>query len=255
MLFRLKLGLFIVGGLAFFVAAVFIIGKQRNYFDPMFRLRTTFKNVSGLEVGSNVRFTGINVGTVENIVINDTNTVRVDMLIKKDVQQYIKTDCVAMIGSSGIVGDRILSITQGTSASPAVKDDEMIASKEPIETDTIISDLKETVDKANTFVNKANTFISEAQKIVTKVNSGSGTVAKFLNDPKMAKNINQTVINIRDGTKAFDQNMEAAKDSFLLRGAYRRQAKREAKERKAAEKAAQQKLEEQQRQNERTASK
>ncbi|PIR19843.1 MAG: organic solvent ABC transporter substrate-binding protein [Deltaproteobacteria bacterium CG11_big_fil_rev_8_21_14_0_20_47_16] len=242
MLFKLRLGLFIVGGLAIFVAAVFIIGKQQNYFDQMFRLSTTFKNVSGLEVGSNVRFTGINVGTVENIVIYDTSTVRVDMLIKENVQKYIKTDCIAMIGSSGIVGDRILSITQGSSAAPHVKDGEMIASKEPIETDTIISDLKDTVDKANKFVDKANTFVTGAEQIVNKVNNGHGTAAKLLNDPKMAQNINQTVINLKDATKTLDENMVAAKDSFLLRGAYRRQAKKEARARRIAEKQAAQAL-------------
>ena len=120
--FKVRLGLFIIGGLVIFVIAIFIIGKQENLFDPVFKITTTFNNVSGLEAGSNIRFSGINVGTVDNIrIINDT-TVRVDMLIKTSVQQFIKNDCEAGIGSAGIIGDRILIITQGSEGAPLVKD-------------------------------------------------------------------------------------------------------------------------------------
>ncbi len=120
--FKVRLGLFIIGGLAIFIIAIFIIGKQENLFDPVFKITTTFHNVSGLEAGSNIRYSGINVGTVDDIkIINDT-TVRVDMLIKRSVQQFIKNDCEAGIGSAGIIGDRILLITQGSEDAPLVKD-------------------------------------------------------------------------------------------------------------------------------------
>jgi phospholipid/cholesterol/gamma-HCH transport system substrate-binding protein len=45
--FKFRLGLFVSGGIALFVIAIFIIGKQRNLFDPVFKLTTTFYNVSG----------------------------------------------------------------------------------------------------------------------------------------------------------------------------------------------------------------
>ena len=70
--FKFRLGLFVSGGIALFVIAIFIIGKQRNLFDPVFKLTTTFYNVSGLQVGNNVRLGGVNVGTVDNItILND----------------------------------------------------------------------------------------------------------------------------------------------------------------------------------------
>jgi len=81
--FKVRLGLFIAGGLALFVIAIFIIGKQKNMFNPVYKLTTTFYNVSGLQVGNNIRFSGIIVGTVDNISIINDSTVKVDMLIKK----------------------------------------------------------------------------------------------------------------------------------------------------------------------------
>ena len=42
--FKVRLGLFILGGLTLFVMAIFIIGKQKNLFNPVFKLHATFYN-------------------------------------------------------------------------------------------------------------------------------------------------------------------------------------------------------------------
>jgi phospholipid/cholesterol/gamma-HCH transport system substrate-binding protein len=216
--FKIRLGLFIAGGLMIFIAAVFIIGRQKNLFVPVFRLTTTFYNVSGLEVGNNIRFSGINVGTVDNIVIINDTTVRVDMLIQKNVQQFIKGDCEAAIGSAGIVGDRILIITQGSSDAPLAKDGEFILSKEPVETDAIMASLQVTA------VNAA-LVSSQLAEILVKVNSGSGTLGRFIQDSTIAENINQTILNLKKSSKGLDENMVAAKENFLFRGYYKRKQK------------------------------
>jgi phospholipid/cholesterol/gamma-HCH transport system substrate-binding protein len=133
--FKIRLGLFIAGGLLLFVVAIFLIGRQKNLFISVYRLTTTFYNVSGLQVGNNVRFSGINVGTVDNIKIINDSTVQVDMLIAKNVQQFIKEDSEAGIGSSGIIGDRILIISQGSYDAAQAEDKQQIGSTEPVETD------------------------------------------------------------------------------------------------------------------------
>ena len=216
--FKVRLGLFIAGGLALFVIAIFLIGKQKNLFNPVFKLTTTFYNVSGLQVGSNIRFSGINVGTVDNIKIINDSTVRVDMLIKKNVQQFIKTDCEAGIGSAGIIGDRILIITQGSSDAPLAKDGQQIVSKEPVETDAIMASLKVTADNA--------AIVSDQlAEIMTKVNSGTGTLGRLIQDSTMAENVNQTIVNLKKSSKGLDENMNAAKDNFLLRGYFKKKEK------------------------------
>src|SRR5205085_7605232 len=91
--FKIRIGLFITGGLMLFMLAIFLIGKQKNMFNPVFKLTSTFHNISGLQVGNNVRFSGINVGTVDNIDIINDSTVKVEMMIKKDVKKFIKSDC------------------------------------------------------------------------------------------------------------------------------------------------------------------
>jgi phospholipid/cholesterol/gamma-HCH transport system substrate-binding protein len=232
--FKIRLGLFITGGLMIFVIAVFIIGKQKNLFVPVYRLTTNFYNVSGLQVGNNVRFSGINVGTVDNITIINDSTVQVDMLIQKSVQRFIKTDCEAAVGSAGIIGDRILIITQGSNEAPLAKDGQHITSKEPVETDAIMISLKVTADNA--------AIISDQlAEILIKVNSGKGTLGKLIRDSTIAANINQTIVNLKSSSKGLDENMNAAKENFLFKGYFKRKVKAAEKKK---EEAAEMKVEE-----------
>ena len=223
--FKIRLGLFIIGGLAIFVIAIFIIGKQEHLFDPVFKISTTFKNVSGLEAGSNVRYSGINVGTVDNIkIINDT-TVRVEMLIKRSVQQFIKDDCEAGIGSAGVIGDRILVITQGGEDAPLVKDGAFIGSKEPVEADAIMVSTQITADNAAIIT-------GQLAEIMIKINSGNGTLGRLLQDSTIAENIDRTIINLRKSSKGLNENMNAAKENFLLKGYFNRKERAAEKTRK-----------------------
>jgi phospholipid/cholesterol/gamma-HCH transport system substrate-binding protein len=216
--FKVRLGLFISGGLLIFIVAVFIIGRQKNLFTPVYKLTTTFYNISGLQVGNSIRFSGINVGTVDNIKIINDSTVQVDMLIQKNVQRFIKSDCEAAIGSAGLIGDRILVITQGSSDAVPAKDGQQISSKEPVEPDAIMASLQVTADNA--------AIISfQLAQIMTKVNSGSGTLGRFIQDSTIAENINQTIVNLKKSSKGLNENMNAAKENFLFRGYFKRKEK------------------------------
>lgn len=300
--FKVRLGLFVLGGITLFVMAIFIIGKQQNLFNPVFKLSTTFYNVSGLKVGSNIRFSGIDVGTVANIkIINDT-TVWVDMIIRKEIQPFIKTDCEAGIGSSGIIGDRVLIIAQGNENSPVVKSGQQISSNEPIETDDIMASLLVTAGYTETITQQladimvkvnsgygtlgrlihdtliaqnlteivqnfqvgsvgvlqlidstkheistimssleatainAEVTTQQIEEIMTDINTGYGTVGQLIRDTTIAPNLSETIVNLKNSSKALNENMEALKQNFLFKGYYKRQAKADEKEAKQKEK-------------------
>jgi len=227
--FKVRLGLFVAGGLALFVLAIFIIGKQKNLFDPVFKLTTTFYNVSGLQVGNNIRFSGITIGTVDNIAIINDSTVKVDMLIRKAVKQFIKSDSKVAVGSEGLIGDRLLIISQGSFEAPLAREGEQLESVEPVETDAIMLSLKVTAGNAEIIT-------QELAEIMIKINSGDGTLGRLIQDTTIARNINQTIINLKKSSKGLDENMEAAKHNFLLKGYFNKRAK--AAEKKATEKKA-----------------
>lgn len=204
--FKARLGMFIAGGIAVFIIAIFIIGKQQNLFNPVFKVTTTFFNVSGLQVGNNVRFSGITVGTVDNISIINDSTVQVDLMIKKTVQQFIKADSKAGIGSEGIIGDRVLIITQGSNEAAIAKDGQHILSKEPVETDDIIVSLQATA------VN-AEVITLELAEIMTNINNGQGTLGRLIQDSTVAENINQIIGNFKTSSEGLDETIEVTKEN------------------------------------------
>ena len=198
--FKVKLGLFVTGGLALFVLAIFIIGKQKNLFNPVIRLSTNFHNVSGLQVGNNIRFSGINVGTVDKIIIMNDTTVNVYMLIQEDVGKFIKSDCEVTIGSEGLIGDRLLIISPGSTDAKLAKGGQQLASVEPVETDAIIANLKVTS--------------RQFEDIVVKVNSGRGTLGRLIHDTIIAENLNQTILNLKESSKGLGETMAATQNNI-----------------------------------------
>ncbi len=226
--FNIRLGLFISIGLLLCFIIIFLIGKQKNLFNPVFKLSTTFYNVSGLQVGSNIRFSGINIGTVDNIMIINDSTVRVDMLINESVKQFIKSDCEAGIGSSGIIGDRVLIISQGGYNSPLARVGQHIGSKEPVETDDIIESILVTTLNAEIVSN-------ELAEILQNINGGNGTLGRLIEDSTIAENISTTILNLKKSSRGLEENMNAAKDNFFLKGYFKRKAKEAEKKKKELE--------------------
>jgi phospholipid/cholesterol/gamma-HCH transport system substrate-binding protein len=215
---RIRLGLFIVVAMALFVGAVFYIGKKRNLFTETFNLHGIFRNVSGLQVGNNVRFAGITVGTVSNVIILSDTSVEVDMVIENETKKFIKKDSYASIGSEGLMGDRVVNITQGTFASASINEDDNIRTLEPAETDAILTSLQATGENAEVVT-------SQLAEIFYKINNGEGVLGRLIQDSAFAGNLTQTIDNLKTGTEGFSQNMEAAKHSFLLRGFYKKKQK------------------------------
>lgn len=206
--FKIRLGLFVIGGLAIFVLAIFIIGKQKNLFNPVFKLTTTFYNVSGLQVGNNIRFSGINVGTVNGLKIINDSTVRVEMIVRQEVKQFIKSDSEVAIGSEGLIGDRLLIITQGSSGSSEVSEDQELLSVEPVEMDDIILSLKVTAENVEVVT-------AELAQIMLTINSGEGTLGKLIQDSTIAKNIDQTIANFKKSSEGLDETIETTKENVF----------------------------------------
>ena len=219
--YKIKLGIFVTLGFLLFMVLIFLIGRQRNIFNPVFEVYTAFHNVSGLEVGNNVRFSGINVGTVSDIEIFDDSSVIVTMILKKNVQAFIKTDCVVSIGSEGLIGDRTLNINHGSAHAASVSDNSMLLSVEPVETDEIITSLSVTAQNFEIITN-------QLAEITIRVNNGEGTLGRLIQDSVISENVSEMILNLKQSSHGLNENMEAAKSNFLLRGFFNKK-EREAK--------------------------
>jgi phospholipid/cholesterol/gamma-HCH transport system substrate-binding protein len=220
-----KLGIFIVVGLVLLVLGLFFIGKQKNLFVSVFQLKAVFTNVSGLKVGNNVRFGGIAIGTVEGIQLVTDTSVLVNMSIKSDTRRFIKQDASASIGSDGLVGDRVVLISPGTSNREPVRDNEVLASHAPVETDQILAGLKTSADNAAIIT-------QQLAEVAYKVNHGRGIISRLLGDTSLGNNLKATMVNLKNGSAGLNENMEAAKHNFLLKGYFKKKKKEEDKRKK-----------------------
>lgn len=187
---NLKLGVFVLLSLVVFVAAVYFIGNRKNLFGNPTRISSVFKNVNGLQLGNNVRYSGVNVGTVKKIeIINDTS-ICVDMFINESTIKLIKKNSLAAINSDGLVGSMIINIIPGESPNaPIVKSGDTIGSLSKIATADMLSTL-------NTTNENAALLTADLLKITKAINNGEGVLGKLIKDEKMAKDLAQSVSNL-----------------------------------------------------------
>jgi len=178
-----------------------------------------------LQIGNNVRFSGINVGIVDNIEQLTDTTVKVDMLIDDDTRKFMKKNAKAIIGSDGLMGNKIVIITPGTNGQKTLADNDVIATEQPVTMDDILIKLKVTGDNAATIT-------SDLAIVMTNIREGKGTIGKLLMDTAMSKEVDQALINIKQGAGGFKQNMNAASNNVLLRGYFKKKKKAEEKDKK-----------------------
>lgn len=223
-----KLGAFVILGILLFMVAVYLIGQNKNLFTETFQVKATFSNVSGLTPGNNVRFGGINIGTVKTIEFVSDSSVVVTAVIKEEVHKYIKSDAMASIGSDGLMGDKVLTISPGTNSKQMVKNDGFIASNKAVELEDIMGSLKVSVDNAQ--------YITyELAEFTAKMNNKNTLLSRLVSDEKLGESVEKSLNNLQGATKGLNENMEAAKHNFLLRGYFKKKEKAEEKKKKELE--------------------
>ncbi|HVU57338.1 MAG TPA: MlaD family protein [Puia sp.] len=227
--YKWKLGLFCVVALVVAISAIYYIGKQKNKFGSVLHVSALFNSVSGLKIGSNVRLGGIDVGTVDGISLVTDTSVEVQMIIQKKAQKFIKKDAKAAISSEGLMGDKVISITAGTPGQQPIVDGDSLPTLKPIETDQIMASLKTSADNAAVIT-------GNLADISSRINNGKGALGKLLKDTSLSSNISSTMKNLRSSSEKLDENMEAAKHNFLLRGFFKKKEKEKKKQEEEAKK-------------------
>jgi phospholipid/cholesterol/gamma-HCH transport system substrate-binding protein len=208
---KVRLGIFISLGLAVFIFAVYFIGEKQQLFRSTFRLSGVFKDVAGLQVGNNVRLSGINVGTIDNITIISDTSVKVEILIDENTREFIRKDAIASIGSEGLMGNKVLVISPGTGGKRVIENNDIITTSQPIDVDEIMKSLKTTIDNTASIT-------GDLAKISTNIESGQGTIGRLMMDRAWRQDIQSTIINLKEGSDGFKVLMDKSGevDSILF---------------------------------------
>jgi phospholipid/cholesterol/gamma-HCH transport system substrate-binding protein len=225
-----RLGAFIVATLAILVAGIFIIGGKQYLFKSTYQLKAQFDNVVGLDAGGDVRVGGVHSGTVRGIVLphkpGDKITVVIDL--GKSTHEIIKQDSVASIETEGLLGNQYLAISFGSSGAADVHDGDTIASHPPLKMSDLFKKTSDILDSSQQAIQNTTRATANLQSISAKINQGEGTAGALVNDKQLYNNLQQTTVAMRDtmvhaqaGVTDFQENMEAMKHNFLLRGFFK----------------------------------
>lgn len=248
---NVKLGVFVLAGLLFLIFLLYMIGNNHSLFGANFALKAKFENVQGLKPGNNVRYAGIDIGTVKNITILNDTTLEVVMTIDDKMKSIIHKNALVSIGTDGFVGNKVVNIESGKQTSALAEDGDILAAKVPVDTDEVIQtlnktnqdisiiaeELKSTVQRINSSealwnilsdeelprrlrlsventhlaTAKAYDMVNELYAIVDSVKEGKGTAGAILSDTTLVYNLNKAISRI--------QEVGDSADSLLLNAA------------------------------------
>ena len=165
------IGAFVLGGLALFAVGLFLIGDRRLLFSERFELYTTFGNVSGLQVGTEVRVAGLSAGEVLAITIPTQPSLpfQVRMRLREDVHALVREDSVAGVQTDGIMGSAFIQVEPGTNASPVVPSGGLIRGEDPIEFADLIEEGRDTFRSITEQITDLTADMSETVETLTGV--------------------------------------------------------------------------------------
>lgn len=226
-----RLGAFIVVTLAILAAGIFIIGDRQYLFSNTYRLKAQFNTVVGLDAGAEVRVGGVHTGSVRRIDLpsKPTDKITVLMDLQRSTHDIIKQDSVAAIQTEGLLGNEYVSISFGSAQALNVKDGDTIASQPPLVIADLIVKTDAILDSSKSAIDNVTVATSNLSAISAKINDGQGTIGALINNKEMYNQLDATTVGMRDtmthaqaGITDFQENMEALKQNFLLRGYFKK---------------------------------
>ena len=225
-----RLGSFILGSLIAFGVAIFMIGDKQFLFSTTYQLQAPFDNVAGLANGAEVRVGGVHMGTVNEIRMptqpGEKMVVIMDM--ENSTRKIIKKDSVASIETEGLLGNKFMQISFGSMGAESAQNGDTLQGQPPLDLSDLIKKANEIMDTTNLTLKNANAATSNMQAITEKINQGDGTVGALINDKKVydqisaaSSDMRATAAQAKVGVTAFQENMQALKKNWLIRGFFK----------------------------------
>jgi phospholipid/cholesterol/gamma-HCH transport system substrate-binding protein len=226
-----RLGAFVLVTLAILAVGVFVIGSKEYLFRSTYQLKAQFDNVSGLATGADVQVGGVHSGTVESIELphKPGEQVTVVMDLDQSTHEVIKHDSVASIETAGVLGNQYVAISFGSAGQAEVKNGEILQSEPPLVMSDLLKKTSVILDSSQEAVKNATLATAHLNSVSAKIDSGQGTVGALVNNKQLYSNLELTTATLHDtmlkaqiGVTDFQENMEALKHNFLLRGYFKK---------------------------------
>ncbi len=209
-----KVGFFFV--LALLILGVMLeVGEKWNPFEKKIPYKTFLPSVTGLKIGDPVRLAGVNVGKINAINVQDAD-VEISFEVVPDTK--IKTDTVASLRLTNLLGGQFLSLSFGSASAPPLAPGGTVKGKDSANIDVIVDTVSDAVKDARVLIRDINKNQNEVMKkisaildenrtnladsianfksITAKIDSGEGSLALLLNDKTLYNTLSSAGDNI-----------------------------------------------------------
>jgi len=230
---QLRIGTFIVIALLVFLGVIYLLGAQSRIFERKYDLHADFNEVGGLIEGATVRLAGVQIGRVTGVVLSPEvgGKVRVTLSVARRFSERIRKDSEAQIVTQGLLGDKLVEITQGKLEAPALKAGDVIATKDFFEMGRLFASgagtlatinklavtLQGTLEKvdASGTVEDLQATVKSARRVVEQVEKGKGWLHVLLyEEPEALRQLNGLLADAR-ATLARTRNEDNAVSVLL----------------------------------------
>lgn len=185
----LRLGIFVLAGLLLVMVSFYLIGAKKSLFSSTMGVQAKFRQAGGLRPGNNVRYMGVNVGTVERISILNDTVVLVQLRIRSEDAKNIRTSAVASLGNDGLMGNRLVNLVPGTQPAPMLTEGAMLPTQDEADTDELLHSVGRS--------GKELEVITEQVRILAKKLNAPGNAVDLLVDTLFAQDLAATMAELR----------------------------------------------------------
>lgn len=211
---ELKIGIMVTAALT--ILGILIIAASGNFLlQKGYTIKVYFDYVSGLDSGAPVRLAGMEVGEVKDLVLVDK---KIEVILKLKSTAKIRSDSIITINSLGIVGEKYVEITMGTSQGKILEPGSVVQGVNPVNVEQILSRTEAVVyktEKIITFMDKMlggeETWI-ELDKAIRNTTIFTATLNELLAENK--EDIGATIKDLHSISASLKGIIKENKDDF-----------------------------------------
>ena len=225
---QVKVGIFVIVGLALVMLSIFLIGTTKQLWEPKVDFKTAFQDVAGLKPGAPVRMGGLDIGQVTGVDHgSNSNDARiyVKLSIDKKEAPHIHVDSVASVTNKGLLGDRMIEISSGTPETPVLAPGSVIPSQEPMDmfaaANKLAAQTQETIAKLEPlaqalgdpkFAADVKGSAEDLHALLDAMVHGNGTMHRLFYDHAEADQLDALLANVNRTTTRLDANLANLQD-------------------------------------------
>jgi phospholipid/cholesterol/gamma-HCH transport system substrate-binding protein len=183
-------GIFIFVGLVIFCLAVLVLGGQKKSVMSSVQVRTIFQDVGGLAKGNNVWYSGVKVGSIKKLTFLEPHKIEVLINIDRNYVAFIHKDVRAKVSSDGLIGNKIIALSGGTTQTPVIEDGDEVLAEASISSDELMNTLQ---------VNNKNlvAITGNLKEITNTIAAGKGNIGKLLRDTTVYDRLEHTLASLQ----------------------------------------------------------